>query len=37
MIEYKVKNRVEALPLENIHFGGKVAEQADMFFQERIK
>ena len=37
MVEYKVENLVEPLPMENIRFGGKIGEQTARFFYERVR
>ena len=37
MIDYKVKNRVNAPSLADIRFGGKIGEQVSRFFEERVK
>ena len=37
MLDYKVKNNVNPLPMENIHFGGKIGQQASRFFYERTQ
>ena len=37
MVEYKVKNLVDPLPIENIRFGGKIGDQASRFFYERAQ
>jgi len=37
MLDYQVKNSVNPLPMENIHFGGKIGQQASRFFYERIR
>lgn len=37
MVEYKVKNLIDPLPMENIRFGGKIGDQAERFFYERAR
>lgn len=37
MIDYKIKNVINPIALENIQFGGKVALQADIFFNTRVR
>ena len=37
MIEYKVKNLVQPLPMEDIRFGSQIGAQASRFFCERIR
>lgn len=37
MIDYIVKNRVQPLSMDHIHFGGKIDAQATKFFFERLQ
>ena len=37
MVDYKVQNVVNPIPMENIRFGGAIAKQAETFFRERIR
>ncbi|MBQ8510939.1 MAG: glycoside hydrolase family 127 protein [Clostridia bacterium] len=36
MIAYKINDRITPPALENLHLGGKIAEQMEAFFEERV-
>ncbi|MBR2343269.1 MAG: glycoside hydrolase family 127 protein [Clostridia bacterium] len=36
MLNYKIQNKICPLPLSDIRFGGKIADQVEKFFYERV-
>ncbi len=36
MIDFKIKNSINPASLENIHIGGSVGQQMDLFFEKRV-